>query len=79
MLTEVTPEKFQAVLDRVQAELFPLLEREGVVEAMQMPEWTDVKSAENMILKAMELSRQKFEIRLYALKAGIQNYESAEQ
>lgn len=74
MLTEVTPERFQAVLDQVQAELFPLLEREGVVAAMQRPEWTDARSAIQMIREAMDLSRQKFEARLDALEAGLQTY-----
>ncbi len=76
VLGEITPEKYQALLDQIRSELFPLLERDGVARAMQIPETEDAQSLQRKILEAMEQSMEKFEARRSALEDGIQEYDA---
>lgn len=79
LLTEISPNRCQSVLDKVKTELFPLLEREGVIEAMQIPNWTDVQSAKNKIIRSMAKVKRKIKARIEVLQEGIKNYEGTQQ
>lgn len=76
LTSEITPEKFQALADKIKAELFPLLERDGVAQAMQREDFTDAETAKAIISEKLIQSRQAFESRIEVLKAGIQAYEN---
>lgn len=76
MLTEVTPQRFQAILDQSREQLFPLLERPGVAAAMLLPDINDATSAKSMVLDLMTESQQKFEDRHARLRKNIQAWEA---
>ena len=75
LLSEITPGKFQTMSDKIKTELFPLLERDGVVQAMLQPDMTDAETAKAVISEKLSLSKQQFESRIKVLKSGIQAYE----
>ena len=79
LLAEISSERCQSVLDKAQTELFPLLEREGVIEAMQIPNWTNVQSAKNKIVRAMTKVKRRIKARIEVLQEGIKNYEETQQ
>lgn len=79
MLAEVTPERYQAILDQARDQLFPLLERPGVAAAMLLPDVTDAASAKSRIQQRMNQSQQRFEARHARLISNLQAYEAAQQ
>lgn len=76
LMTEVTPEYFQSVLDQAREQLFPLLERTGVAAALLMPGVEDAATAKQSVQDLMDKSQQTFAARYVELKNNLQAYET---